>query len=104
MTMQSSPMILRENRFLENMEAMHNLGLLGYLRYKVGIRCLRAQGARDAILAASKYSKFRLRCRAGTSDQRVFNQIFVKREYQCLDDVASADLILDCGANVGYSS
>lgn len=34
----------------------------------------------------------------------MFNQIFVKREYQCLDDVASADLIVDCGANVGFSS
>ncbi len=34
----------------------------------------------------------------------MFHQIFVGREYRCLDDVADADLIIDCGANVGYSS
>jgi FkbM family methyltransferase len=43
-------------------------------------------------------------CRAGTSDRNVFNQIFVEREYRCVDDVTDADLIIDCGANVGYSA
>jgi FkbM family methyltransferase len=43
-------------------------------------------------------------CRAGTSDRNVFNQIFVEREYRCIDDVTDADLIIDCGANVGYSA
>jgi FkbM family methyltransferase len=42
--------------------------------------------------------------RAGTSDGNVFSQIFVYREYRCLDDVGRADLVIDCGANVGYSS
>jgi FkbM family methyltransferase len=42
--------------------------------------------------------------RAGTSDGNVFSQIFLHREYRCLDDVARADLVIDGGANVGYSS
>ena len=52
----------------------------------------------------SKYSRFDLMCRAGSSDIQVFDQIFQVREYRCLDDVTTADLIIDCGANVGYSA
>lgn len=39
-----------------------------------------------------------------SSDVDVFYQIFIEREYSCLDDVEDAKLIIDCGANVGYSS
>ena len=42
--------------------------------------------------------------RPHASDLMVFNQIFVEREYRCLDDVVDASFIIDCGANVGYSS
>lgn len=42
--------------------------------------------------------------RFGTSDVGVFNQIFNEREYACLIDVKNPKLIIDCGANVGYSS
>lgn len=42
--------------------------------------------------------------RPGTSDARVFEQIFVDREYACLDGMRDVGLVLDCGANVGYSS
>jgi len=52
----------------------------------------------------SKDARFPLKCRPNTSDINVFDQIFVGREYRCLDDVAGAGLIIDCGANVGYSS
>lgn len=42
--------------------------------------------------------------RFGSSDPAVFKQIFVEREYSCLRNVHSPKLIIDCGANVGYSS
>jgi FkbM family methyltransferase len=42
--------------------------------------------------------------RPGTSDKQVFEQIFIGREYRCLDDLEDLDLIIDGGANVGYSS
>jgi FkbM family methyltransferase len=52
----------------------------------------------------SKYSNVGLVYRAGASDLDAFRQIFVDREYRCLDDIADAGLVVDCGANVGYSS
>jgi hypothetical protein len=52
----------------------------------------------------SKHSRYPLVCRPNTSDNPVFGQIFIEREYACLDDLPGANLIIDCGANVGYSS
>lgn len=52
----------------------------------------------------SKNAKFPLVCRPNTSDFDVFYQIFVEREYSCLDDLSNVDLVIDCGANVGYSA
>jgi FkbM family methyltransferase len=43
-------------------------------------------------------------CRPNTSDLSVFWQIFIHREYRCLDELKEAQFILDCGANVGYSA
>ncbi len=52
----------------------------------------------------SKDARYPVLVRTGTSDLEVFQQIFIEREYSCLDDMRRADLIMDCGANVGYSS
>lgn len=52
----------------------------------------------------SKNAQFPLYCRPKTSDISVFTQIFIEREYSCLDDLSNVNLIIDCGANVGYSS
>lgn len=52
-----------------------------------------------------KHANFPLLCRPSTSDIHVFGQIFVEREYACLDNLPSdIELVIDCGANVGYSS
>ena len=40
----------------------------------------------------------------GSSDMSVFDQIFVFDEYACIRTILSPRLILDLGANVGYSS
>lgn len=42
--------------------------------------------------------------RARTSDLDVFSQIFLHREYRCLDTLTNIETVIDCGANVGYSS
>jgi FkbM family methyltransferase len=48
--------------------------------------------------------------RPGTSDQFVFQQVFIAREYACLDGQGILDghdgsnVIVDCGANVGYAA
>ena len=40
----------------------------------------------------------------GSSDISVFDQIFVSEEYSCLRDLKDIRLVLDLGANVGFSS
>jgi FkbM family methyltransferase len=52
----------------------------------------------------SKYSKYPLSCRQNTSDIDVFYQIFLVQEYACLKNISNVNWIIDCGANVGYSS
>lgn len=42
--------------------------------------------------------------RPGSSDLEVFRQIYLEREYACLNDARNVQLVIDCGANVGYSS
>lgn len=42
--------------------------------------------------------------RRGTSDRLVFDQIFVDREYRCIDHLRGIRTVVDAGANVGYSS
>lgn len=51
-----------------------------------------------------KFIDYGVTVRPRTSDAQVFGQIFLDREYACLDRQPQVDLILDCGANVGYSS
>ena len=49
-------------------------------------------------------AQFPVWCRVLSSDLDVFSQIFVHREYRCLDDLTGVRVVIDCGANVGYSS
>ncbi|QGJ70939.1 SAM-dependent methyltransferase [Planctomycetales bacterium 10988] len=51
-----------------------------------------------------KQLRYPITLRPPTSDQGVFQQIFLEEEYACLDLPSEAGLIIDCGANVGYSS
>jgi FkbM family methyltransferase len=81
-----------------------NLGMLPALLLEA--QRLRSRISKDEAPFAlySKYARYPLRCRPRTSDIDVFKQIFASREYRCLDDVPSAELIVDCGANVGFAS
>ena len=47
---------------------------------------------------------FPLIARRHTTDHRVFAQIFVEQEYTPVDDWNNVEVVVDCGANVGYSS
>ncbi len=42
--------------------------------------------------------------RGNSSDPDVFKQIFLQKEYGCLLDMQEVGLVIDAGANVGYSS
>lgn len=66
---------------------------------------LNAKLGRAAVYTIhSPLARHPLRVRRGSSDINVFHQIFVEQEYQCLDDLRTVRFVLDCGANVGYSS
>ena len=89
---------LRIGRGLQNMGFLQSVA---YKMHRVRTRFLRE--ARPYTLR-SRYAKYPLYCRPRTTDVQVFSQIFVGREYRCLDDIRHAEFIVDCGANVGYSS
>jgi FkbM family methyltransferase len=80
------------------------LGWWNYLHFACQSRRLSAQECRDALPLRSRLAAHPLLCRPHTSDILVFDQIFIEREYQRLDGLTAPGLILDCGANVGYSS
>lgn len=91
-----------KKRFKKYRSAFENLGLLNLLRYLLHkkIRISR----RLPFLLGSRYAAFSLICRPGTTDIDVFKHIYFLREYACLDDITHADLIIDCGANAGFST
>ena len=80
-------------------KAIGNLGFVGLASRQLSRRL----GSGDMTLRA-RDSSFPLRARRGTSDISVFDQIFVDREYRCLDGLTNVRTIVDAGANVGYSS
>jgi FkbM family methyltransferase len=81
--------------------AVQNLGLRSLVR----LQSQKRFGADERLnKLTSRYLRNPVFARPNTSDYLVFGQIFVEREYKCLDGVKSPQLIIDCGANVGYSS
>lgn len=86
------------------LQIIRELGVPATVRY---LRCrsaLRAERITRPFFLHSKYAAAPLKCRPNTSDFRVFDLIFVQREFRCLDDLGATGLIIDCGANVGYSA
>ena len=91
-------------RLLDYKVAVSNLGVLPALLYKFQKVRSRFLKKGEPLLLLSKYSDHPLWARAKTSDTDAFGQIFVAREYRCIDEVREASLVIDCGANVGYAS
>jgi FkbM family methyltransferase len=81
--------------------AFRNLGLLSTVHYQISKKI---HSDRLQVQLRSKYLRHPVICRNPTTDRQVFRQIFIEREYSCLDDLDFQGLILDLGANVGYSS
>jgi FkbM family methyltransferase len=95
---------LMKERFRGYAALWRNLGGRGFILYKIQVLRRRLFGISSPFTLLSKHSQFRLLCRPDSSDFAVFWQIFVKREYRCLDNIKRARFIVDCGANVGYSA
>jgi FkbM family methyltransferase len=76
------------------------------ISYTIG-RAMREFGFQGAAICSIRphRTKYRFVARLGnSSDLDVFRQIFLGEEYACLRDISSPTMILDLGANVGYSS
>jgi FkbM family methyltransferase len=82
---------------------IRNLGLINAIVFRRRYAELKQINSPPVALSA-KHSRHPLWCRPGTTDVYVFYTIFAQREYSCLDDLTGVGLIIDCGANVGYSS
>jgi len=80
------------------------VGWSGPISYWFARRISRMVARGRRLPLRTRYARAPLIFRTGTSDLDVFHQIFVDREYRCLDDVTDATLVIDCGANVGYSA
>jgi FkbM family methyltransferase len=98
----------KSNLFKKVLSLFTNLGLFQsiiFLKEKIDqkfrLNLFRKNGSYTFL---PKHAKYTLQCRPGTSDIHVLGQIFVQREYSSLDYLSGVDLIIDCGANVGYSA
>ena len=85
-------------------QGIRSLGLLNYCRFLRQQYRMSQKSGPPIVTLRSKHCAFPLVCRSRTTDVKVFSQIFMFREYQCLDHLRSPGLVIDCGANAGYSS
>ncbi len=90
-------------------EAIEQLGLRPGVNFLVSLLTdrlskglpARPRGIRRLRLKGYKYP---ISYRLGTSDINVINQVFVKRQYECVAYEKGISLIIDCGANIGCAS
>ncbi len=96
--------MVNQSRLYWYQRELANLGVVGTL----GLKVSRARGASlpvgTPVRIRARLAEHPMWFRAGTSDLTVFHEMFVARDYSCLDSVRHAELIVDCGANVGYAA
>jgi FkbM family methyltransferase len=90
-------------RVQRHRDLVRALGVVGWINYQCVLRSP-AFAARVGHRLRSQHARHPLYYRPGQTDLAVFWQIFIEREYACLDGLPIDGLIVDCGANVGYSS
>ena len=91
-------------RFRSRAQPLGGWQALHFLSKRVLCRVLKL---RRPYRLRTKTARYPLWCRPRSSDLDVFKQIFVMREYALLVDLMKSSrvgLVLDCGANVGYSA
>jgi FkbM family methyltransferase len=81
------------------------LGFSNACRFKrVQLEVRRGTSADRVSSLASRHAFFPVKCRNGTSDWRVFHQVFVELQYGVVPLSLRPTLIVDAGANVGLSA
>ena len=97
--MENEIISMSENKYLKR---IRNLGFKNFLRYTFHQKTKRPH--RGEFKLYSKHAAHPLTCRGGSSDIDVFKHIYTLREYECLDNITNPGLIIDCGANAGFST
>jgi len=90
--------------FPNPLRSIVNQGLANYLHLRSQRRRLARKWDKSTLPFYARHARYPLACRGLTPDLKVFSQIFLLREYSCIDGVKNPGLIIDCGANAGYSS
>ena len=91
------------NKIYKWAKAVISLGLTGAATYLIAKICDKFDLSGTGLLT-SRFAKHVMQYRRRTSDLYTFQQIFIEREYACLDDLEHIRSIIDCGAYVGFSS
>ncbi len=89
----------QKNKYLRRIE---NLGFINFVRYLIHKKTGLPRSGDFKLY--SKLVASPLICRGGTSDIDVFKHVFVLREYAAIGQLPERGLIIDCGANVGFSA
>lgn len=89
-----------DNSMLMSLDSWDPLARISFFATRVCNK-LKIKGT---IFLSSRFAIRPLLCRLGTSDRWIFHQIFVQQEYAPLLDIENVDLIIDCGAYIGYSA
>ncbi len=79
-------------------------GAYGAMRYGYQVLYGHRFGTSPEYVLEPALSAHPLTLRRRTSDLLVFRQVFIDREYGCLDPLKDVRLIVDAGANVGLTS
>ena len=75
---------------------------LAYVVQWLWIQTGQAKG--PLIVVRSKRTSYPLHCRPGTRDTWAFENAMIHRQFECLDEVPHAALIVDCRADGGYAA
>jgi FkbM family methyltransferase len=80
------------------------LGLRGWFNYRLQDFRLSRAAPNEEVSVRTPLAMYPLNCRAHTSDHFAFAQVFADLAYASVPSGQQPDLIVDCGANVGYSA
>jgi len=100
----AKPLSSATTALLNQRSIAKKLGLSGWLSYRIQDFRLTRAAAGEELEVRSSLAMHPLICRARTSDHYVFAQVFAGLAYASVPSALQPDVIVDCGANVGYSA
>jgi FkbM family methyltransferase len=90
---------MTKNKYLKR---INNLGFKNFFKYLIHKKTNYPK--KGEFILKSKFAAHPLICRGGSSDIDVFKHIYTLHEYECFDGIEDPALIIDCGANAGFST